>query len=162
MRIDTLLLVSALSLGFVSAPALAQHAGHGPQTDTIRVEQPWVRATTPGAKVAGGFFALVNTGTAADKLTGGTADFADRVEVHEMAVVDNMMTMKRLDAGLEVAPGATVELKPGSYHIMFVGLKRQLTAGETVKVVLNFEKAGAVPVDCAVKTAPGQSGHKAH
>ncbi len=166
MRFNTFLLASALTISALGLPlassAWAQQPVQADQAKTIRIEHPWARATAPGAKAAGGFLGLINAGTATDKLTGGTVDFADKVEVHEMAVVDNVMTMKRLDTGLEIAPGATAELKPGGYHIMFVGLKRQLADGETVKVVLNFEKAGAVSVDFAVKSVPNKNGHAAH
>ena len=64
---------------------------------------------------------------------------------------------------LEIPAGKSVELKPGGYHIMFMQLKQQLKAGDTVKGVLTFEKAGAMPVEFKVEAmAGGNSGHKAH
>jgi copper(I)-binding protein len=65
---------------------------------------------------------ITNTGKVPDRLVGGTLDHARRFEVHEMTMVDNVMRMRPLSVGLEVRPGETVELKPGSYHIMGVDL----------------------------------------
>ncbi len=164
MRIVTPVLASVLgfaslmlvpSLGVVSTAVAQQPAA---QT-AIRIDNPWVRATAPGAKAAGGFLVLTNTGTTPDRLTGGAVDFAENVEVHEMAMENNVMKMRRLEAGLEVAPGAAIELKPGSYHLMFVGLKRQLTDGEVVKVTLTFEKAGKVEASVPVKGMRMKSDH---
>jgi copper(I)-binding protein len=131
------------------APAAA--LAHGFKAGAIEIGHPWSRATAPGAPVAGGFLKLTNTGAEADTLVAATFEAANRVEIHEMAVVDGVMKMRALPAGIEVKPGATVELKPGGYHIMFMDLKRGLTKGETVKGTLEFKKAGKVDVEFAVE-----------
>jgi copper(I)-binding protein len=67
--------------------------------------------------------------------------------------------MRPIKGGLEIKPGETVELKPGSFHVMFVGLKKPLTAGEHISATLVFEKAGAVNVEYDVRAmgaAPGK------
>lgn len=133
----------------------------------LRIIQPWTRATPGGARVAGGYLTVTNTGTEPDRLIGGSAAFADRVEVHEMATVNGVMTMRGLADGLVIAPGATVELRPGGYHLMFLGLKDRLSEGQTVKVTLTFERAGPVELDVPVgslggRSAPGGGGHGHH
>jgi hypothetical protein len=60
--------------------------------------------------------------------------------------------MRPLTGGLEIKPGQTVELKPGGYHVMFVGMKQQLMAGEHFKATLEFAKAGKVDVDFTVES----------
>jgi uncharacterized protein YcnI/copper(I)-binding protein len=148
------------------APALvilAQHGdgqhggGHAAAADTkvykagsLTIEAPWVRATPGGAKVAGGFMKITNTGKEPDRLTGGTVPFAGRFEVHEMAVDGGVMKMRELTKGLEIKPGETVELKPGGYHVMFMDLKSGLKEGQSVKGTLVFEKAGKVEVEYKV------------
>ncbi len=117
----------------------------------LTVAKPWARATPTNAPVAGGFMTITNKGAQPDRLTGGAFDIAGSVEIHEMAMTNGVMTMRALQAGLEIKPGASVELKPGSFHIMFMGLKRQLKQGETVKGTLTFEKAGTVPVEVSVE-----------
>lgn len=143
-RIRAVALVLALA---VIAPAVAEDYKAGP----IRIEGPWLRATPAGAEVAGGYMKLENTGKEADRLVGGSASVADKLEVHEMKMEGSVMKMRELPNGLELKPGQSVELKPGSHHLMLAGLKRQLKEGETVKGALTFEKAGTVEVEYTVR-----------
>lgn len=146
------------------------HAGHAPAAASVTagdlvIAQPWGRATPAGARVAGGYVTVTNRGSQPDRLVSGTADFAERVEIHEMAVTNGVMTMRNLANGLVIQPGQTVELKPGGFHIMFMGLKEQMVEGRTVKVRLTFERAGPVELDFRIgglagRAAPG--GHDHH
>lgn len=130
-----------LTLGtLLTAPACADDVKAG---DLI-ISQPWSRATPGGAKVAGGYLTVENKGAAPDRLIGGSAELAGRVEIHEMATTNGVMTMRPLDSGLAIAPGATVKLAPGGYHLMIMDLKGPLKQGEKVAVTLEFEKAGKV------------------
>jgi periplasmic copper chaperone A len=133
----------------------------------ITVETPWTRATPGGAKVAGGYLRIVNNGTEADRLIGGTSAFAERFEVHSMEMHDGVARMAPVEGGLEIPPGETVELAPGGYHVMFMGLERPLTEGETVAGTLVFERAGTLQVNypvaaMGVRTAPGEGVHSHH
>ncbi|MGE0627371.1 MAG: copper chaperone PCu(A)C [Hyphomicrobiaceae bacterium] len=116
----------------------------------IKVSTPWTRATPSGARVAGGFMTITNTGKQSDRLVGGSVPFAGAFEVHEMKMTDGVMKMRMLSKGLEIKPGQTVTLKPGSYHVMFLKLKQPLKPGEKVKGTLVFEKAGTVEIEYAV------------
>jgi copper(I)-binding protein len=153
------LVLAAAALVPALVPALAQEYKAG----QIRIEAPWLRATPAGAEVAGGYMKLRNAGSATDRLVGGASPVAGTFEVHEMKMEGSIMKMRELPNGLEIKPGESVELKPGSYHIMLMGLKRQLKEGETVKGSLTFEKAGTVEVEYAVRgmgsKAHGGGGH---
>lgn len=126
----------------------------------LTIKAPWVRATPKGAAVAGGYMTITNGGKDADRLIGGTFPSAARLEVHEMSTEGGVMKMRQLANGLEIKPGETVELKPGSLHVMFTGLKSQVETGAPVKGTLVFEKAGTVEVEYQVAPvgAPGPSG----
>jgi copper(I)-binding protein len=128
------------------------------------VTAPWARATPKGAPVAGGYLSITNNGSEPDRLVGGSFAAAGRFEVHEMKMEGGIMKMRPLPRGLEIKPGETVELKPGGYHLMFMALKQQLKAGETVKGTLEFAKAGKVEVSYPVRSlgSPGAGGHKGH
>jgi copper(I)-binding protein/uncharacterized protein YcnI len=108
------------------------------------------RATLPNAPVGGGFMTITNTGSEDDRLVGAASSAAGHLEVHEMAMEGDVMKMRELADGLPVPAGATVELKPGGYHIMFMDLKAPLVEGETVSVTLTFEKAGEVEVPLTI------------
>ncbi len=135
-------------------PARAEDVTAG----SLKIASPWVRATPKSASVGGGYMKITNNGTAPDRLVGGASPVSSRFEVHEMAVVDGIMKMRGLPQGLEIKPGQTLELKPGGYHVMFLGLNRQLMQGEKVKATLQFEKAGKVDVEFAVEGIGAQSG----
>lgn len=126
---------------------------------TLKIETPWTRATPGGAKVAGGYMTITNTGTTPDRLVGGSLPQAGRFEVHEMKTENGVMTMRPITAGLEIKPGETVKLAPGGYHVMFMDLKEPLKEGETLPGELRFEKAGTVAVTYKVQaigaTTPG-------
>jgi periplasmic copper chaperone A len=119
---------------------------------SIAIAHPWARATPPGAKVGGGYFNLTNTGDQPDRLMSLTAGISDHAEVHEMSMKDGIMSMRELPAGLAVPAHGTVELKPGSFHVMFVGLKQPLKQGDHFSGTLTFEKAGSVTVDFVVES----------
>lgn len=129
---------------------------------TIEVTAPWLRATPKNASVAGGYATIKNTGTMPDRLLGASLPMAPEGQVHSMSMADGVMHMERLAKGLAIAPGATVSLTPGGYHLMFLKPKAQLKEGETVQGALNFEHAGKVVVLFPVagfgaKAAPGAS-----
>jgi copper(I)-binding protein len=156
----------ASSISPLVAPSrtiLVQHNDAAPKNfkiGALSIEAPWIRATPGGAKVAGGYMKIVNHGTQADRLIGGSLPVAGRFEVHEMAVENGVMRMRELARGLEIAPGAAIELKPGSYHAMFMDLKQGLKEGETIKGTLVFEKAGKIEIEYRVEPLGG--GHMRH
>jgi copper(I)-binding protein len=145
------LTVAAFAL-FVASSAHAQEYKAG----SLVIDHPWTRATPKGAKVAGGYLKITNTGSAPDRLIGGSADVSNKFEVHEMSMDGGVMKMRELKNGLEIPPGATVALKPGSYHIMMMNLSHPLAKGDKVKASLSFEKAGKVDVVFAVEAIGGK------
>ena len=152
----SVLLAAVFALATVSASAHEYKAG------SLEINHPWARATPKGAMVAGGYLKIVNTGDAADRLVGGSTPAAGKLEIHEMSMDGGVMKMRPLPKGLEIKPGQTVEFKPGSYHLMFVGLKEPFEQGKHVKGTLQFEKAGAVEVEYAVEAMGGAPEHKGH
>ena len=130
---------------FVSFPALAQ----------VQVEQPWTRATPPGAKVAGGYLVIRNRGGAPDRLVGASSPAADKVELHVHSMEGGVMRMREAPA-YEVPANGSFELKPGGAHLMFMDIKRAFKEGEKIPVKLKFEKAGEVSAEFQVGSL-GQS-----
>lgn len=144
-------LSSALLLALGLAAASPAHA-HDYSVGPLKIGHPWSRATPGGAKVAGGYLTVTNTGTEPERLTGGTIEAAGRGELHTMSMEGGVMKMAPLPNGLEIAPGQTVTLAPSGNHLMFLDLKTPLKKGERVKGALRFERAGTVPVEFAVES----------
>ncbi|KMO28821.1 copper chaperone [Methylobacterium variabile] len=116
----------------------------------LTITGPWIRATPGGAKVAGGYLQVTNTGTEPDRLVSAAIPLAARGEIHQMAMDKGVAKMAPVEAGLVIKPGETVVLKPGGYHLMFMDLKGPVKAGDTLEGSLTFARAGTVPVRFAV------------
>ncbi|WP_375409707.1 DUF1775 domain-containing protein [uncultured Methylobacterium sp.] len=116
----------------------------------LTIETPWMRATPGGAKVAGGYVRITNSGSQPERLTGAAIPLAGAGSIHSMSMEAGVMRMAVVEGGLVIAPGQTVELKPGGYHLMFEDLKGAPTAGEPIVGSLTFERAGQVTVTFAV------------
>lgn len=166
---------AALAAGFALAPspvltiapAAAQAAPRAQfKAGALVIEQPWLRATPSGAKVAGGYVRITNTGSEPDRLVSTSVPFAARGEVHEMTNEGGVMKMRERERGLEIGPGQSVELKPGGLHLMFMGLTASPKQGDTVRGTLTFARAGTVEVVFAVApvgaAAPSAAAPHAH
>jgi copper(I)-binding protein len=149
----------ALAAVLASAPAAAAHEY---KVGDLMIDHPWIRATPAGAKTAGGYARITNHGKETEKLIGGSASGAAVFEIHEMTTVDNVMKMRRLDAPVAIEPGKTLELKPGGYHLMLIGLNAPYKQGEKIKATLIFEKAGTVEIEFKVEPLAGKVDHDAH
>jgi periplasmic copper chaperone A len=149
-------LACAAILSCLLSPAM--HAEE-PAATTIVVTQAWSRATPGGSRVADGYLIIENKGSSADKLLSASTEIARKVEIHEMAVNDGVMTMRAVEGGLSIEPGRTVKFAPGGLHLMIVGLATPLVRGDKVPVTLRFEKAGEITVSFDVQAmgapAPG-------
>ena len=145
------ILTFAASL-LLAVPALA----HEVKVGDLEIIHPNIPQPAASAKAAGGFLAISNDGTEADRLIGVEADFAAKAETHESKVDENGVgTMEHVDA-VEIPPGQTVNLEHGGYHIMFMGLTGPLTEGEMRKVTLIFEHAGRVEVEFMIDPPMGE------
>ena len=146
MTLKKLIGAAALTLATFAAHAHEFKAG------AITIGHPYARATAAGQPTGGGFMKLINAG-GNDKLLAVSAEVSKTVELHEMKMEGDVMRMRQVE-GIELEAGKTVELKPGGYHVMFIGLKAPLKAGDKFPVKLKFEKAGEVTVEVNVE-APG-------
>src|SRR6516162_9270762 len=152
MRVTAFLIAGLIGLSSATAQARDYKVG------SIDVIDPWSRATPKGASVAAGYMKITNNGSTADRLIGGSSEIAPTFEIHEMSMEGGIARMRPFKGGLEIKPGETVELKPASFHVMLVGLKEPLAAGEHVSAKLVFEKAGPIDVQydvLAMGAAPG-------
>ena len=146
----------------LAAPASAQITRHG----SITAADAWSRATSSRASIGAGYVTVRNTGAQADRLVSATSPRAAKVEIHTMSLDDGIMRMRPLPNGLEVPAGGEALLAPGGNHIMLIGLKSPLKAGERVPATLRFARAGDVRIQFKVvgagSTVAGvrQGGHQ--
>lgn len=137
------------AITFVVVLLLAAACVQPPPGSPIQVSDPWARASTGPNGAA--YMVIRNTSAAADRLLEARADVATTVELHKSGMKDGVMTMAPVEGGIEVPAGGQAELKPGGLHVMFIGLTRELKAGEKITLELRFEKAGEITVQAEVR-----------
>jgi len=108
----------------------------------ITLEDVWARPALAGdmsgdlsdghAKMGTGavFMRIKNTGGASDRLTGAQSEVAQTVELHETVLQGDVASMQPVTNGIEIPAGAQATLKPGGYHVMLIGLNRDLNVGD--------------------------------
>jgi len=155
---------AAIAAAFLSTSVSARDYDVGP----LRISHAWIRPTPPGAPTAAGYLTVANHGAAPDHLLGGTSSDLARIEIHQMSMTGAIMRMRPVVGGLAIAPGKTVQLTAGGdYHLMLIGPKHALKAGDQIPATLRFEKAGEVKVvfvveNPAAKAASSMPGMDMH
>ncbi len=150
----------------VAAAATGAHGAAQVVTiGNLEISGGFSRATLPNAPVGGGYVTITNKGSEADRLVGAASPVAGVTQIHEMKMEGDLMKMNEVPDGVEIPPGATVTLKPGGLHIMFMQLTGPLVEGTSIPLTLTFEKAGSVEVQLSVES-PAAKGpaedHSAH
>ncbi|MDX6748944.1 copper chaperone PCu(A)C [Geminicoccaceae bacterium 1502E] len=149
-----------LKLAALAAALLGSTAAfaHDFTVGDLRIDHPWSRATSASQANGVAYAVIENRGEAADRLVSASAEVASKVEIHNNILDDKgVVRMRQVEGGIEIPAGGKLELKPGSYHVMMMGLQAPLAEGQRFPLVLTFEKAGEttveVQVDAAVKGA---------
>jgi len=96
------------------------------------------------------YMILQNPGKDLDRLVGVKCDVAKTAELHMSQTENGVTSMKQVEA-IDIPAGGETELKPGGLHIMLIGLKQDLKAGDLVQLTLDFEKSGTVLVEAEVR-----------
>lgn len=161
MRLTIPVVASLGILMFGLGPGLPLARVHA-QGGAIHLDAPWARAVSagghgakggqPGAMKGNGavYVKVSNHGQTPDAILSASSDAAETVELHEVINDAGVMRMRPVRR-IEIPAGATIELKPGGYHIMLLGLRSDLRSGTTVKVKLSLEKAGPLAVEAQVR-----------
>ncbi len=126
----------------------------------LEIRTPWTRETPKGATIGGGYVEIKNNGAVADRLMSGSVSVAKLFQIHQTTIDNGVAKMRQITTGVEIAPGQSLKVEPGSSHLMFVNLTGPLHAGGKVHGTLQFEHAGTIDIDYAVlgmgAKAPGQ------
>jgi hypothetical protein len=115
----------------------------------LRVEDPWARPAPAGANGVA-YLTLVNASDEAVRLVAAASEVA-AVDIMQSSMEGDVMRMGALPGGVDVPAGGTLELKPGGYHLMLMGLRQELTAGEVISLTLYFEGLGDLVIQAEVR-----------
>jgi len=143
----------AASAVLVALATVGVAQAHGGHAGDVEIEHPFATPTPAGAVNGAAYVVtLQNNGKQADKLVKASTPIAQRTEIHSMLVdAGGVMRMREVD-GIDLAPGASVKMKPGDgYHFMLVGLKQPLKEGDTFPMTLEFAHGGKAEVKVVVQ-----------
>jgi periplasmic copper chaperone A len=178
MRRPMARLATLLAVALIAGACTGGTSGTGGSGSKIAVTGAWARDSAMVSGAGAAYMVITNTGGEADVLLGGSSPAAKSVEVHETVMMEAspeasadgmggaaspagsggmggsgsgpMLGMQKVDK-LEIPANGSVELKPGSYHLMLIELTAPLAVGQTIDITLDFQKAGQVKVTAEVK-----------
>jgi copper(I)-binding protein len=122
-----------LAVGLLSSVALSK--------PNIVIKDPWVRLMPPTSKVSAAYMKIENKGNSEDILLWAKSSVSKITQLHKTINRNGIMKMVRVKK-FEIKPKQTLILKPGSYHIMLIGLKHPLQKNEKVSIWLKFKYSG--------------------
>jgi len=149
-KLISLFTTALLAFGILSTASSA----HDHKAGDLTIQHPWARATAKSANTGAAYLMISNAGAVDDKLIDAKSNVANKTQIHLSSMKDGIMKMEHVDS-VDVPAGGMAELKPGGYHIMFMGLKAPLKADAEFPLTLVFEKSGDVTVNVVVQKGPG-------
>lgn len=156
----TSLVASALAGSLIGTAAFAQAS-----LNDLSFEEPWIRGSVPGQKNGAGYLVITNQGDQPMALISAESDSADRIELHTIVREGGVAKMREVKE-VPVPANGSVTLKPGGYHVMFIGLNAPFKTGQTVPVTLNFANGQSTDITFNVKPPThmggGMQGHGGH
>ena len=102
------------------------------------------RATVGSMPSSAAYLSITNHGAMDDQLLAVESSLARKTELHTMEVTNGVMKMRQIDGGIAIPADKTIQLAPGGFHVMLIGLKAPMNGGENYQLTLVFEKAGKV------------------
>lgn len=127
---------------------------------SLIIDQARARTTVPHQPSGAAYITIENKGAAADKLLSAASPIAKSVQLHTMSMDGNVMKMREV-AEIEIKPQEKIVMQAGhGYHVMLIGLKQQLKAGEKFPLTLNFQKSGKVELTVQVEELDAKSEKK--
>lgn len=116
----------------------------------VEIKDIYSRSSIAGVPNSAVFMSIKNKQDKAIKLTGASTQASQKAELHTHIKENEMMKMVKVE-DFEIAPNETLELKPGGNHIMLLGLKNELKAGDKIDLKLEFEGQSVELKDIIVK-----------
>ena len=147
------------------APQAQAAATVAKAADAVKAENPFVRAVPPGQPNSAAFMVLSNSSAVAHQVVSATSPVANTVELHTHTNNNGVMEMRQVPQ-IDVPAKGRTELKPGGFHIMLLGLKQPLQAGESAEITLTFDDGSSTtfqaPIQVVTPPAGGHMGGMQH
>ncbi|MEJ2114609.1 MAG: copper chaperone PCu(A)C [Gammaproteobacteria bacterium] len=103
--------------------------------EMFTAEGAWVREAPPNASAMAGYVTITNNSKQDHILTFAKSKQFNAVEIHRTIIKDGVAKMRRQD-DLPIPAGGSLELKPGSYHLMLMSPKTTFKANDEITVTV--------------------------
>jgi copper(I)-binding protein len=121
---------------------------------SIRVADAWARPSIGQSKSTAAYLNIFNEGSVEDVLERARSPKVETVEMHQTTTTpEGVMQMRKVEGGLPVPAGGSLVFSPGGTHLMLVGLKEALNAGDELILTLEFTHAGAIELRVPVSAS---------
>ena len=116
----------------------------------IEIEGAYARASIPNVPNSAAFFVIKNNSDKDIAITSANSDIAEKNELHTHIKENKMMKMMKIEK-LVVPAKSSLELKSGGDHVMLIGLKKELKAGDEISLELSFSDGDKKKIKVPVK-----------
>lgn len=141
------LMVTAIVLVLLLA---ACGSGSADNVGDLTVENITANLTLP-TETGAVYMQITNGGDTDDALIDATIPGCGTVELHEVVMVNDVMTMQQIEGNrIPIPAGESVMLKRGGLHVMCIDKTGDFAIGDSVPVTLVFENAGTIEVAAEV------------
>ena len=110
----------------------------------------WIKNVIANSKTTSGYIKIENKNEKNERLISVESNFSKRTELHYMNIKNDIMIMKHLEDGVLIKSKSVINLKPRSFHIMFIGLTKSFNKTRNQKVKFNFENAGSIIINMPI------------
>ena len=122
----------------------------------------WIKKVIANNNITAGYIKIENKNEKNERLISVESDFSTRTELHNMYIKNNIMIMKHLEEGVLIKSKSQLDLRPGSFHIMFIDLSKSLKKSKLQKVKFNFKNAGSIVVNMPIIDKRKKNDKKKH
>ena len=110
----------------------------------------WIKKVIANNNITAGYIKIENKNEKNERLISVVSDFSKRTELHYMSIKNDIMIMKHLEDGMLIKSKSQINLKPRSFHIMFIDLTKSFNRTNNQKVKFNFENAGSIIINMPI------------
>ena len=142
-------------LKILSAAICIMQGAHAEEiiSQELVIENAWIKDTPMNHSMTSGYLTIHNTGNIDEKLIGVSSPIASNIEIHQIIMEEDIMKMRPLSGGLIIPADSVVHLEPGSIHLMFIALKKQMIPMQTHFINLAFLHSGIMTIEAIVKSS---------
>ena len=118
----------------------------------IIVKDEWARVTPSGSGSV--YMTIENDGDQDDTLTSAISDEAEMTMIHQTVREENIAKMIHVMGGIDLPKGKRIKLEPGGYHLMLMGINKNLTLNDRIRITLSFKNNENIEISPIIKIRP--------